>query len=111
MTTTYSKSDGQFLKPQFLKPRKGRLESGGSVVGCGIEVNEKKGADVGAALDKRVEVARFTLGKIVGVLGRWTDKKRGLGYSYIDRGKTCPEYGALPGLLKQSGQKLQSRFF
>jgi hypothetical protein len=52
MTTTYSNSDRRFLKPRFLKQRKGRLDSGGSVVGCGIEEREKKGADVGAALDK-----------------------------------------------------------
>jgi hypothetical protein len=30
------------------------------VVGCGIEERKKKGADVGTALDKKVEVARFT---------------------------------------------------
>jgi hypothetical protein len=47
----------------------------------------------------------------VGVLGGWTDKKRGWGNSYVDRGETCPEYSALPGLLKQSGQKLQSGYF
>jgi hypothetical protein len=37
MTTTYSKLD-----QQFLKLRKGRLESGGSVVGCGIEEMKKR---------------------------------------------------------------------
>jgi hypothetical protein len=72
---------------------------------------KKKGADVGATLDKKIEVANFTYGKVVGVLGGWTDQKRGSGFSYIDPGETCPEYGALPGLLKQSGQKLQSGFF
>jgi hypothetical protein len=54
MTTTYSKLDQRFLKPQFSKQLKGRLDSGGSVVGCGIGERKKKGADVGAALDKKL---------------------------------------------------------
>jgi hypothetical protein len=42
MTTTYSKLDKQFLNPRFLKQQMGRLDSGGSVVDCGIK--EKKGS-------------------------------------------------------------------
>jgi hypothetical protein len=69
-------------------------------------------ADVGAALDKKIEVAKFPFGKVVGARGGGTDQKRGTGYSYIDPGETCPENGVMPGLLnKQSGQKLQSGFF